>query len=72
MKFHKTLFIQKDDEFTIALNNYRAAGGGNFDMLKEAPIIQNNGIDFADLVSSYLEKHPEIDFVPEDNIHLVK
>lgn len=64
--------VQKNDEFTIALNNYRAAGGGNFDMLKEAPIIQNNGIDFADLVSSYLEKHPEIDFVPEDNIHLVK
>ncbi|QRG86732.1 bifunctional UDP-sugar hydrolase/5'-nucleotidase [Bulleidia sp. zg-1006] len=64
--------VQDEEEFTIALNSYRAAGGGNFDMLKEAVVIQNNGIDFADLVAGYLENHPEIDFIPEDNIHLLK
>lgn len=64
--------IQPEDHFTIALNSYRAAGGGDFDMIKDAKVIQNQGIDFTDLVSNYLEKNPCIDFTPYQNIHLIK
>ena len=64
--------VENNDEFTISLNSYRALGGGDFDMLKDAPVIQNDSIDFADLVTNYLSKHPVIDFIPRKNIEILK
>lgn len=64
--------VENNDEFTISLNSYRALGGGDFDMLKDAPVIQNDSIDFADLVTNYLSKHPIIDFIPRKNIEILK
>ena len=32
--------VTDDMEFTLAVNNYRAAGGGDYDMVKDAPTLQ--------------------------------
>jgi len=51
----------KDDQFfTIALNNYRAGGGGQYDMFKDAKLVKEITSTTADIVVEYLITHPEV------------
>lgn len=43
------------DTFTIALSNYRAAGGG-YDMLKGAKVVYDRGEDIRDLLAAEIKK----------------
>lgn len=64
--------IQDDDEFTLCINNYRAAGGGDFLMLKDAPTVKEIQTSMVDLIAQYIEKYKEISFDPVDNITVEK
>lgn len=63
--------IRPDDEFTICLNNYRAAGGGNFDMIKDAPTVSVNLSSMVELLAQYILEHKVIDFEPVNNIQII-
>ena len=63
--------VKDDDEFTLCINNYRAAGGGDYDMLKNAPTIMEIQRSAVELIAEYIEKEKEIDFEPVNNINVV-
>ena len=59
-------------EFTIVMNNYRAAGGGNYNMIKEAPTVSTDLSSMVELLANYIQEHKVIDFEPVNNITVIK
>ncbi len=49
------------DSFTIALNSYRAAGGGGYTMLKGAPVVTSRGEDIRDLLAAAIRRTRTLD-----------
>lgn len=62
--------VTDDMEFTLAVNNYRASGGGGFDMLRDAPTIREIPVSMVDLLAEYIMKHRVIRFEPVSNIRV--
>ena len=62
--------IKDDDEFSIVINNYRAAGGGNYPMLADLEVLDEDLTSMIDVLSEYIEKHGEIDFEPVYNVNI--
>ncbi len=42
--------VADTDSFTVAINNYRAGGGGNYDMLRGAPVVWESSTEIRDLL----------------------
>ena len=64
--------VSDTDEFTLCVNNYRATGGGNFNMLKDAPVVKEIPSSMVELLADYIMEHKVIDFVPVHNIKVEK
>ena len=64
--------VQDTDEFTLAMTNYRASGGGNFDMVKECEIIKEIQTDFVECIAQYLKNHPDLELEHTENIKVIK
>ena len=60
--------VKDDDEFTLVINNYRASGGGNFEMISDSPTVRDIPDSVVDILAEYIMKHGEIDFEPVNNI----
>jgi hypothetical protein len=43
--------------FTVACNNYRAAGGGGFPHLSDAEVVWKSSEELTDLIGGWLERH---------------
>ncbi len=63
--------IKDDDEFTVCMNNYRAAGGGNFNMIPPCETVHTDLTSMVELLADYIMKHKVIDFEPVNNIKVV-
>ena len=63
--------VEDDDIFTLSLNNYRASGGGNFFMFKEARIIKEIQEDMVDVILEYLAKHKQVRVDHHNNIKVI-
>lgn len=63
--------VKDDDEFTLAINNYRGVGGGNFDMIKDAPLVKEIQRSVVDIIGEYIEKHKTISFEEKNNIKVI-
>ncbi len=65
--------VEYDDIFTIAINSYRAEGGGGFDMLEDARVLERVDRSVGDMILEYLRSREEIQHedVFEENWHLV-
>ncbi len=63
--------VEDTDHFSIALNNYRASGGGDFEMLKDLRVIHEIPFDIAELIIEYIRKHHDLYIKPRNNIKLV-
>jgi 2',3'-cyclic-nucleotide 2'-phosphodiesterase (5'-nucleotidase family) len=46
--------VTDQDSLTLALNNYRQAGGGGFDMVSRAPIVYRDEIDISTRIIDYV------------------
>lgn len=60
--------VQDDRTFTLALNSFRARGGGGFAMFQGAPVVYNRDENIRDLIVEYLRERRVVDladvFVP--------
>lgn len=63
--------VRDDDTFTIAVNNYRAAGSGGFEMIAESETVAEYPESMVELIASYIIKNPVLDFAPVHNITVI-
>ena len=56
--------IELDAHYSIVLNNYRAVGGGDFNMYSADKIIKDIQVEGAEMLIDFLEQH-SIEDVPE-------
>lgn len=64
--------VQDDDVFTLCVNNYRASGGGNFHMIKNAPTVKEIPSSMVEVLANYIMEMKVIDFEPVNNITVTK
>lgn len=64
--------VQEEDTFTLVINNYRASGGGDFTMLKDAKIVQEFEVGMVSLLAEYIRRVKVVDFEPVCNIQVIK
>jgi len=60
--------VKPEDQFSLVINNYRASGGGNFDMIVACPTVSEINTDMTEIMSQYLESHPELKLSHQNNI----
>ncbi len=63
--------ILPTDELEIAVNQYRAVGGGNYQMFSADKIIREVQIDMTELIGNYLMKHPIIEATVNHNFNVI-
>jgi 2',3'-cyclic-nucleotide 2'-phosphodiesterase (5'-nucleotidase family) len=59
--------VTPTDTFTLALNNYRQTGGGGYSMLRDAPVVQDRGLEIRQLLIDEVRKRGTIK--PTDYFH---
>ncbi|WEV45824.1 bifunctional metallophosphatase/5'-nucleotidase [Streptococcaceae bacterium ESL0687] len=64
--------IQDDDELRVAVNQYRAVGGGDYSMFSADKIIKEVQIDMMELIADYLRANPVIEATVNDNFKIIK
>ena len=60
------------DYYTIVMNNYRASGGGNFDMIPEAITVTELPLDMTELIAEYVSKNSPVHIQHTENIKIIK
>lgn len=63
--------IQADDELEIVVNQYRAIGGGNYEMFSADKIVREVQIDMTELIADYLRRHPQIKATVNHNFKIL-
>ena len=46
--------VAADQQFVVAVNNYRQSGGGNFPHIKTAPVVYNRQVEIRQLMIDYV------------------
>jgi len=64
--------IDNETKLTLALNNYRAYGGGDFEMLRNLRIVKEIPFDVAELIIDYIREHRFLRITYKKNIVLLK
>jgi len=52
--------MEPDAAFEVAMNSYRAGGGGNFDMLRNKAVVREITTDMAEIIADYIRRHGTI------------
>lgn len=63
--------ITPTQELEVVVNQYRAVGGGNYEMFKPSKIIREIQIDMTELIADYLKQHPVIEACVNDNFKII-
>jgi 2',3'-cyclic-nucleotide 2'-phosphodiesterase (5'-nucleotidase family) len=53
--------VADTDSFTVALNSYRASGGGGYDMLRGAPVVYEGGREIRELIIEDIRRRGTIE-----------
>ncbi|WP_125605643.1 bifunctional metallophosphatase/5'-nucleotidase [Lapidilactobacillus bayanensis] len=64
--------IAPDDELEVVVNQYRAVGGGNYQMFTADKIVREVTEDMTEIIADYLQKHPVVTAETENNFKVVK
>ncbi|GFH40097.1 bifunctional metallophosphatase/5'-nucleotidase [Lactococcus insecticola] len=64
--------VTDDQTFTVALNNYRAVGGGEYNDYKIAEVVKDTGLTIQDLLIDYLQENPSLEFDEELHVKISK
>ena len=62
--------VTDDMELTLAINHYRAAGGGEYHMFGEAETLWEDSVTMIDLLVDEIMERKVIDFEPVNNIRI--
>lgn len=63
--------VKPEDEFTLVVSNYRAGGGGDFNMVKEAEVVKQIQSDMVTCMAEYLTAHPLLEVNHKENIQIL-
>lgn len=69
---YKDKEVNDDDTFTLCINNYRASGGGDYHMIKEAPTIKDIQKGMVEILADYIIDKKVIDFKEVNNITVIR
>jgi 2',3'-cyclic-nucleotide 2'-phosphodiesterase / 3'-nucleotidase len=58
--------------YTIAMNNYRAVGGGDFDMVARSETVMDTNRDMVEILAQYIQQHSPIVVDHKENIRIIK
>jgi 2',3'-cyclic-nucleotide 2'-phosphodiesterase/3'-nucleotidase len=64
--------LQDDAEVDVVMNNYRAGGGGDYEMYRGKPVVREIQTDMAELVAEYIQRHGTIHASCDGNWKVVK
>src|SRR5207248_9325149 len=53
--------VAADQQFVVAVNNYRQSGGGNFPHVKTAPVVYNRQVEIRQLMIDYVTATGTVD-----------
>lgn len=53
--------IEPDQEYEVAMNNYRAGGGGEYEMYRGKPIVREVTVDMSELIAGYIREKGTIE-----------
>lgn len=62
--------LESNKSYQVVLNNYRASGGGNYDMFKNKPVIKEIQKDTVELIRAYFENHKIVPATVKDNFRV--
>lgn len=63
--------LDMDKTYHVVMNNYRASGGGDFDMFKDKPIVKDIRLDMVELICEYIQKHKTIQARVQPNFKVI-
>lgn len=63
--------LDLEASFDVVMNNYRAAGGGNFAMFQDKPVIRDIPTDVAELLAGYIMERGSIDASVNENWEVI-
>ncbi|MCL2113186.1 MAG: bifunctional metallophosphatase/5'-nucleotidase [Streptococcaceae bacterium] len=64
--------VSADEFLDIVVNQYRAVGGGNYDMFSADKIIKEVTVDMTELIAEYLKAHPVVEATANHNFEVLK
>ena len=63
--------VQDIDELNVAINQYRAVGGGDYPMYSMDKMVKQVENEMPRMIIAYLQKHPEIKAVQPTNLKII-
>ena len=63
--------ITADQELEVVTNQYRAIGGGNYNMFSADKIVREIQVDMTELIADYLKEHPVIKAEADHNFQVI-
>lgn len=63
--------IADTDEFTVAMNNYRAVGGGDFPEYEKSETIWSGDQSVQDMIISYINQHRDLPAAPKLQLNVI-
>lgn len=63
--------VKMDETYDVAVNQYRAVGGGNYNMFGAEYIVSEVQKDMTELIADYLLAHENIKATTNDNFHVI-
>ena len=64
--------VRDEEVFTLAMNNYRATGAGNYPFYKECKVIKDIQVSATEMMVAYFEKHPVVEIDPKKYCTILK
>lgn len=63
--------IDENKEYKLALNNYRASGGGDFSMISDCKTLYESNDEMIDIMNKYITENQPLKLNHKDNIKII-